>query len=223
VSRTLIVTANIKLQAVEKLFEITEEYLERSGGVALQYFKAASRVLKIANETAFERWTALAKQVALQGNAASYHFMKSSPQIIADLGARFDSQRRAQVVSAVLEIVEEIADKNTTAAVEPASRKRAATSSPFIPGIEMSSTMTSGLRVRAASRAARPSLADPTTTQQRFSTAAERTSIASLSSTRRTRADSDDVVLDGILYELGDGLHLELFHHPAFVEGHGSW
>jgi nitric oxide reductase NorD protein len=112
------VTANTKPEAVEKLFEITEEYLERSGGVALQYFKAASRVLKIANEEAFERWTALAKQVALQGNAASYHFMKSSPQIIADLGARFDSQRRAQVVSAVLEIVEEIAEKNTTAAVE---------------------------------------------------------------------------------------------------------
>jgi nitric oxide reductase NorD protein len=112
------VTASTKPEAVEKLFEITEEYLERSGGVALQYFKAASRVLKIANEEAFERWTSLAKQVALQGNAASYHFMKSSPQIIADLGARFDSQRRAQVVSAVLEIVEEIAEKNTTAAVE---------------------------------------------------------------------------------------------------------
>lgn len=112
------VTANTRPEAVEKLFEITEEYLERSGGVALQYFKAASRVLKIANEEAFERWTALAKQVALQGNAASYHFMKSSPQIIADLGARFDPQRRAQVVSAVLEIVEEIAEKNTTAAVE---------------------------------------------------------------------------------------------------------
>ncbi len=112
------VTTTTKPEAVEKLFEITEEYLERSGGVALQYFKAASRVLKIANEEAFERWTALAKQVALQGNAASYHFMKSSPQIIADLGARFDAKRRAQVVSGVLEVVEEIAEKNTTAAVE---------------------------------------------------------------------------------------------------------
>lgn len=112
------VTASTRPEAVEKLFEITEEYLERSGGVALQYFKAASRVLRIANEEAFNRWTALAKKVALQGNAASYHFMKSSPQIISDLGAKFDSQRRAQVVSAVLEIVEEIAEKNTTAAVE---------------------------------------------------------------------------------------------------------
>ena len=112
------VITSTKPEAIEKLFEVTEDYLERSGGVALQYFKAASRVLQIANEEAFGRWTSLAKQVALQGNAASYHFMKSSPQIIADLGARFDSQRRAQVVSAVLEIVEEIAEKNTSAAVE---------------------------------------------------------------------------------------------------------
>ena len=112
------VTTTTNPEAVEMLFEITEEYLERSGGVALQYFKAASRVLKIANQEAFQRWTTLAKQVALQGNAASYHFMKSSPQIIADLGSRFDSQKRAQVVSAVLEIVEEIAEKNTNAAVE---------------------------------------------------------------------------------------------------------
>lgn len=112
------VTANTNALAIEKLFAITEDYLERSGGVALQYFKAASRVLKIANEEAFERWTSLAKQVALQGNAASYHFMKASPQIIAELGARFNADRRGQVVSSVLEIVEEIAVKNTTAAVE---------------------------------------------------------------------------------------------------------
>jgi hypothetical protein len=98
-------------EAVEKLFDITEEYLERSGGVALQYFKAASRVLKIADEEAFKRWTSLAKKVALQGNAASYHFMKASPQIVADLSARFGPDRRAQVVTAVLQVVEEIAEK----------------------------------------------------------------------------------------------------------------
>ncbi|MEW6131003.1 MAG: VWA domain-containing protein [Acidobacteriota bacterium] len=105
-------------KAVTKLFDITEEYLERSGGVALQYFKAASRVLKIADESAFDRWTSLAKKVALQGNAASYHFMKASPQIIADLAARFGAERRAQVIASVLQVVEEIAERNTTAAVE---------------------------------------------------------------------------------------------------------
>jgi nitric oxide reductase NorD protein len=107
-----------KAEIIETLFDITEDYLERSGGVALQYFKAASQVLKIANEAAFQRWTGLAKQVSMQGNAASYHFMKASPQIIAELGARFKAERRAEVVSAVLEIVEELAARNMTAAIE---------------------------------------------------------------------------------------------------------
>ncbi|MEN3332991.1 MAG: nitric oxide reductase NorD protein, partial [Blastocatellia bacterium] len=105
-------------QSVEKLFAITESYLDRSGGVALQYFKAASRVLTIAGVDSFERWTDLAKRVALQGNAASYHFMKQSPQIIAELAARARSHRRAEVIAAVLQVVEEIADRNTIAAVE---------------------------------------------------------------------------------------------------------
>ena len=104
--------------SVERLFDITESYLDRSGGVALQYFKAASRVLTIAGRDSFERWTALAKRVALQGNAASYHFMKQSPHIVAELAARLNSQRRSEVVAAVLEIVEEIAERSTIAAVE---------------------------------------------------------------------------------------------------------
>src|SRR2546423_10111358 len=105
-------------QPVEQLFAITESYLDRSGGVALQYFKAASRVLTIAGVASFERWTDLAKRVALQGNAASYHFMKQSPQIIAELAARARANRRAEVIAAVLQVVEEIADRNTAAAVE---------------------------------------------------------------------------------------------------------
>jgi nitric oxide reductase NorD protein len=104
--------------SVQRLFDITESYLDRSGGVALQYFKAASRVLTIAGKDSFERWTDLAKRVALQGNAASYHFMKQSPHIVAELASRVSPQRRSQVVSAVLEIVEEIAALSTIAAVE---------------------------------------------------------------------------------------------------------
>ncbi|HXU08151.1 MAG TPA: hypothetical protein VN743_04075, partial [Blastocatellia bacterium] len=104
--------------SVERLFEITESYLDRSGGVALQYFKAASRVLTIAGKDSFERWTTLARRVALQGNAASYHFMKQSPHIVSELAARAGPQRRTQVVAAVLEIVEEIAERSTIAAVE---------------------------------------------------------------------------------------------------------
>ena len=104
--------------AVERLFDITETYLDRSGGVALQYFKAASRVLTLAGNDSFERWTALAKRVALQGNAASYHFMKQSPHIVAELASRMNPKRRSEVVAAVLQIVEEIAKRSTIAAVE---------------------------------------------------------------------------------------------------------
>ncbi len=105
-------------ESVQRLFDITESYLDRSGGVALQYFKAASRVLTIAGKESFERWTALAKRVGMQGNAASYHFMKQSPHIVAELAARVGPQRRTQAVSAVLEIVEEISERSTIAAVE---------------------------------------------------------------------------------------------------------
>ncbi len=112
------VIARAEPEAVDKLFEITESYLDRSGGVALQYFKAASRVLTIAGFESFDRWTTLAKRVALQGNAASYHFMKQSPQIVAELAARAGRARRAEVVTAVLEIVEEIAAKSIIAATE---------------------------------------------------------------------------------------------------------
>ena len=112
------VVATAEPGAVGRLFDITETYLDRSGGVALQYFKAASRVLIVAGKESFERWTALAKRVALQGNAASYHFMKQSPEIVAELAARVGPRRRGQVVAAVLEVVEEIAEHNTLAAVE---------------------------------------------------------------------------------------------------------
>jgi nitric oxide reductase NorD protein len=104
--------------SIDRLFDITESYLDRSGGVALQYFRAASRVLSIAGTDSFERWTDLAKRVALQGNAASYHFMKQSPHIVAELAARVGIKRRSHVVSSVLEIVEEIAERSTVAAVE---------------------------------------------------------------------------------------------------------
>jgi len=105
-------------ESVETLFDITESYLDRSGGVALQYFKAASRVLSAAGRESLDRWTSLAKRVALQGNAASYHFMKQSPNIIAELVARAGPQRRSHVVSSVLEIIEQIAAVSTVAAVE---------------------------------------------------------------------------------------------------------
>ena len=65
-----------------------------------------------------------------------------------------------------------------------------------------------------------PVLRVPTTTQADVSTAAARASIASLSSTRRTRGRSDNVVLDGILDQFCGRLDFQLFHHSVFVKGH---
>ncbi|HXG65734.1 MAG TPA: VWA domain-containing protein [Blastocatellia bacterium] len=104
--------------ALNELFINTESYLERSGGVALQYFRAASRVLAISGEQSFKRWSAMARRVSMQGNAASYHFMKGSPQIVAELAERFGPERRARAIAAILEIVEEIAAHSILAAIE---------------------------------------------------------------------------------------------------------
>src|SRR3954464_12151990 len=87
-----------------------------------------------------------------------------------------------------------------------------------MPGMEISSTMTSGFRVRAASSAAGPSLTLPTIAQVGDSTAVARSSIAALSSTSRTRVGSDNVMLDRILDERCRRLDLELFHHPVLVK-----
>src|SRR5262249_10779091 len=112
--------------------------------------------------------------------------------------------------------------RNTSAAVLPACLRCWASSSPDIPGIEMSSTMTSGCSVPAAPSAAGPSFTAPTTAKCGVSTAAARASIASLSSTSSTRTGSDDVVPDGILDELRGRLDVELLHHLVLVKGNGA-
>src|SRR5262245_26946052 len=91
-----------------------------------------------------------------------------------------------------------------------------------MPGIEISRTTTSGWSISTARMADGPSLTAPTTSHPGVSTAATRLSMASLSSTRRTRTMLDNVLLDGILDQLGGRLDLELFHHSVFVKRDGS-
>ncbi len=70
------------------------------------------------------------------------------------------------------------------------SRSRAV-SIPFITGMEMSSTRTSGFRSCAASRACWPSVTVPTTLHSFFNSLATRSSIASWSSAKSTRIRSN--------------------------------
>src|SRR6185436_9266725 len=107
------------------------------------------------------------------------------------------------------------------AVVEPVALRRLATSKPVMPGIEMSRTTTSGVSAAMASSAAAPSLAEPTISQPGESTETARAIMAGLSSTSRTRGCSDNVMLDGILNELGRGFDFQLFHHSIFVKGDG--
>jgi hypothetical protein len=101
----------------ETLFDETLIYLDRSGGVALQYFVAGGLVLQIAGPQAFARWTDLSRRVALQGNAASYHFLKFSPTVVAEL-ARRETEAERPIVLEVLAIVQKLGEEHPLAAIE---------------------------------------------------------------------------------------------------------
>jgi nitric oxide reductase NorD protein len=101
--------------ALDRLFDEAQLYLDRSGGVALQYFIAGGHVLQIAGADAFERWSDLSRRVAFQGNAASYHFLKFSPAVIAELARR---DRGPALVTSVLEVVHRLSEVNALAAIE---------------------------------------------------------------------------------------------------------
>jgi len=102
----------------DRLFDHTTVFLDRGGSVALQYFKAAGSVLNSAGQEAFQRWTTLSFNVASQGNAASYHFLKASPRIIAELAACARADRVSELVNGVLQIVNEISQQNSAASIE---------------------------------------------------------------------------------------------------------
>lgn len=103
--------------ALDHLLDETQVYLDRSGGVALQYFTAGSAVLRLAGSKAFVQWADLSRRVALQGNAASYHFLKYSPAVVGEL-ARRERERGQPLIREVLAIVQTIGERNPQAAIE---------------------------------------------------------------------------------------------------------
>jgi nitric oxide reductase NorD protein len=102
---------------IEQLLDETLIYLDRSGGVALQYFVAGGLVLQIAGPQSFVKWSDLSRRVALQGNAASYHFLKFSPSVMAELSKREREYERSLVLE-VLSIVQALAEAHPLAAIE---------------------------------------------------------------------------------------------------------
>ena len=105
------------MNATARLFDETEFYLDRSGSVALQFFVAGGFILQIAGPSVFDQWHALCQRVALQSNAATYHFLKFSPSVVADLSRR-DADGSADLVRDVLDIVHRLGDTSPAAAIE---------------------------------------------------------------------------------------------------------
>lgn len=101
-----------------RLLEFTERFLQRGGGVALQYFRAAASLLQTAGDAALDRWTRLAENVASHGTAASYHFIKASPEVIASLASIESVRRGSNLVARVLDTVNEIGGVSIQAAME---------------------------------------------------------------------------------------------------------
>lgn len=99
------------------LLQATRCFLERGGGAALQYFLVAGRLLASTGPNTLNRWTALAQKIATQGNAAVYHLLKLTPPVITALAA-LGRHRADTFSSAVLDVVNEIANENISLAIE---------------------------------------------------------------------------------------------------------
>lgn len=99
------------------LLQATRCFLERGGGAALQYFLVAGRLLASTGPNTLNRWTALAQKIATQGNAAVYHLLKLTPPVITALVA-LGRHRADMFSSAVLDVVNEIANENISLAIE---------------------------------------------------------------------------------------------------------
>lgn len=105
------------LQHWPELLEYTYTFLERSGGIAMQYFRAASKLLEMIDSEAFELWTQFGLIVTSQGNASGYQFLKVSPRIIGQL-THSSPQRNSALVRTVLETVLQLAQTSSVLAIE---------------------------------------------------------------------------------------------------------
>lgn len=106
-----------RLEDQLKLLEHTQAFLERGGGVALQYFHVATRVLALAGAGALARWTDLTWKIALQDSAAVYTFLKLTPRIIEAL-AQLQRRTSEPLIERVLEIVHQVSQRSVFLGIE---------------------------------------------------------------------------------------------------------
>lgn len=100
-----------------KLLDHTRAFLERGGGIALHYFHVAARVLAVAGAEALARWTDLVWKIALQDNAAVYHFLKLTPHVLEAL-APLQAKTPEPLLLRVLEVVRRVSDRSVVLGIE---------------------------------------------------------------------------------------------------------
>src|SRR5919202_5055396 len=99
------------------LFDAAESFLERGGAAALHLLLAGGEVLRLAPEV-FDEWTALARAVDEQGNAALVALARTSPDFFRALARRSATHARAVELSRrVVSVVAEVARADAEAAI----------------------------------------------------------------------------------------------------------
>jgi nitric oxide reductase NorD protein len=102
---------------IVKLCKQTTVFLERGGATALQYFRSARSVIEVGGTESFEKWHRVTRQVADEGNAIVYDFLKLTPKVLGTLAVT-QRKRVAERVNAILDVVEELASHNVYIALE---------------------------------------------------------------------------------------------------------
>jgi nitric oxide reductase NorD protein len=102
---------------IVKLCRQTAGFLERGGATALQYFRSARSVIEVGGTESFEKWHRVTRQVADEGNAIVYDFLKLTPKVLGTLAVT-QRKRVAERVNAILDVVEELASRNVYIALE---------------------------------------------------------------------------------------------------------
>ncbi len=100
-----------------RLMDHTRRFLERGGGVALHYFRVATRVITTAGPRACEQWTMLAETIAAHDNAAVYNFLKVTPGVVAAL-ARRGGRQADDFVCRVIAVVQTVCQHNVFLGIE---------------------------------------------------------------------------------------------------------
>jgi nitric oxide reductase NorD protein len=104
----------------EILMDTASGFLEFGGSVTLHFIESGGAIIRISPE-AFPMWHSLARKMGAHGNAVLIAFLRASPPVFSKLRTATSTRRarRSQVdlISQVLSLIAEIADRDTESAL----------------------------------------------------------------------------------------------------------